>query len=99
MKDTLTPYEILYRILSNRGFPSLYNGYEIEYYKLNAECDIKLKLEDIKNDKKCVYHIDKKIEIMKNLIEKLQEQKIIIPDEYTPIKELKYCNYSLFGDI
>ena len=49
MKENLTPYEILYRILSNKKYPSMIFGYPVTYYKLTMDCDITLKEEDIKN--------------------------------------------------
>ena len=97
MKENLTPYEILYRILSNKNYPLTICGYQIIYDKLTMDCDIILKEEDIVGDKS-VYHIEKKISIMKKVIQELQEQKIIIPTEYIPIKPIECnCVGNLFG--
>ena len=87
MKENLTPYEILYRILSNKKYPSMIFGYPVTYDKLTMDCDITLKEEDIKNDR-CVYHIEKKINVMKEIIKKLQQQKIINPQNYVSIKPI-----------
>ena len=100
MKSLFTPYEVLYRILSNRGFPLDVDGYSIIYDKLMAECDIILKQEDIEDDIKSVYHIEKKVKVMKKMIEKLQEKKVIFPNEYIEVRPMDNVEaFSLFGGV
>lgn len=36
----MTPYEILYIILSNMGFPDTLMGYQVNYYRSFGEADI-----------------------------------------------------------
>jgi len=88
VKSEYTPYEILYRLLAGKKFPKKYCDYEIIYDKTTAECDIILKFEDIQDDKRSVYHIDRKIAVMNKLINELQKIKPIIPTRYKEIKQI-----------
>lgn len=58
----MTPHELLYLLLSTCGYPDIYMGYRIQYFKIYMECDI-----IVDNN---VLLVDK-IKIMKQMIENL----------------------------
>ena len=76
----MTPHELLYLLLSNCGYPDIYMGYRIKYFKIYMECDI------IVDDN--VLLVDK-IKIMKEMIKKLGTVKIKFkPVQTYEIKEV-----------
>jgi hypothetical protein len=53
----MTPYEILFIILGNMGFPDTLNGYQVNYYRSFAEADIVMP-DDFTIEQKILYMRD-----------------------------------------
>ncbi|MGM9544522.1 MAG: hypothetical protein ACI3T9_06010 [Romboutsia timonensis] len=58
----MTPHELLYLLLSSRGYPETCYGFKVEYCKYCMECDIMVN-ENVT--------LENKIKIMKKIIKKL----------------------------
>ena len=63
----MTPYELLYLLLSELNYPDVICGYKVIYCKLCMDCDI-IVPDDVS--------IELKIQIMKQIIKKLGNVKI-----------------------
>lgn len=67
----MTPYEILYIILSNMGFPDTLLGYPVNYYRSFGEADIV-----VPND----MTIEQKVNLMRDFIK--EHYKVLFENIY-----------------